>query len=33
MGADMEVADPAALIEIDFDDGALGRRALETFFS
>ena len=33
MGADMEDADPAALAEIDFDDGTLGRRVLETFLS
>jgi hypothetical protein len=31
MGADMEVADPSALAEIDYNDGTLGRRALKHF--
>jgi DNA helicase INO80 len=31
-GADMEVADPSALAEIDFDDGTLGCRTLRTLF-
>jgi hypothetical protein len=32
MGADMDVADPSALADIDFDDGTLSCRALKAFF-
>ena len=31
MGADMEVADPSALAELDYNDGTLGCRALKHF--
>jgi hypothetical protein len=32
MGADMEVADPSALADIDFDDGTLGLSSFENIF-